>query len=256
MKSMAPQTTESSCSEQLRQAIDDVIQFATSATKMASETVQSVNANVANPTENAGETIGTAAQRVVEQTTETIGRIVTPIAEHPIVKLGAKVPGIRWFLAALGQVDVDKVQSEVLQLKQQYPSETAEQLAHRVIVDASLKAGGVGFVTNFVPPLALMLLALDVAAVSALQAEMLYRIAAVYGFSLQDPTRRGEVLAIFGLSVVGSSAIKVGTSVVELIPVIGTVVGVSSDAVLLYSLGQAACQFYEAKKKAGDRGQA
>jgi uncharacterized protein (DUF697 family) len=151
-------------------------------------------------------------------------------------------------MAALGQVDVEKAQDEVEKLRQEYPLETPEQLAHRIMVDTSLKAGGIGLLTNFVPPLALTLFAVDLAAVTALQAEMVYRIAAAYGFPLKDPARRGEVLAIFGLSVGGSGALKVGLSFVELLPVIGAVVGASSNAAVLYSLGHVACRFYEAKR--------
>ncbi|HEY9806606.1 MAG TPA: EcsC family protein, partial [Candidatus Obscuribacterales bacterium] len=185
-----------------------------------------------------GETIGPMVQRSLEQGTETVGKIVTPIAENPLVKFAAKMPGINLLLAALGQVDVQKAQQEVEQLRQTYPLETPEQLAQRIIADTSLKAGGIGLLTNFIPPLALTLFAVDIAAVTALQAEMIYRIAAVYGFPLTDPSRRGEVLAIFGLSVGGSGVLKLGLSLVEILPLIGAVVGASSDAALLYTLGQ------------------
>jgi uncharacterized protein (DUF697 family) len=57
------------------------------------------------------------------------------------------------------------------------------------------------------------------------------------------------VLAIFGLSVGGSGTLKAGLSFVELLPVVGAVVGASSDAALLYSLGYVARQFYETKRK-------
>jgi len=196
-----------------------------------------------------GETIGPMVQRSLEQGTETVGKIVTPIAENPLVKFAAKVPGINLLLAALGQVDVQKAQQEVEQLRQTYPLETPEQLAQRIIADTSLKAGGIGLLTNFIPPLALTLFAVDIAAVTALQAEMIYRIAAVYGFPLTDPSRRGEVLAIFGLSVGGSGVLKLGLSLVEILPLIGAVVGASSDAALLYTLGQLACRFYAAKQQ-------
>jgi uncharacterized protein (DUF697 family) len=46
----------------------------------------------------------------------------------------------------------------------------------------------------------------------------------------------------------GSGVLKGGLSFVELIPVIGAVVGASSNATLIYSLGYIACRFYEAKR--------
>ncbi|MGA7954830.1 MAG: EcsC family protein [Gloeobacterales cyanobacterium] len=187
---------------------------------------------------------------VIEQGTERLGQFVAPIAEHPLIRYATKIPGIQWVMAALGQVNVEQVQQEVAKLRQQYPLETAEQLAHRVIVDTAIKAGGIGLLTNLIPPLALTLLGVDLAAMTALQAEMIYRIAAIYGFSVHEPTRRGEVLAIFGLAAGSSNLVKSGLSIVELIPIVGTVVGTTSNAALMYSLGHVACAYYEAQQKA------
>jgi uncharacterized protein (DUF697 family) len=245
---MAVQGRERSYTEQMSEAIATATQVAASAAKLASEAVQVATDNMTNTSAAVGKTVGPAAQQFVEQGTETVGKIVTPIAENPLVKFASKVPGLNWLLTALGQVDVEKAQNEVDKLRQEYPLETPDQLAHRIIVDTALKAGGVGLLTNFVPPLALTLFAVDLAAVTALQAEMIYRIAAVYGFPLKDPTRRGEVLAIFGLSVGSSGVLKVGLSFVELLPIIGAVAGASNNAALIYSLGYVANRFYEAKK--------
>ena len=75
---------------------------------------------------------------------------------------------------------------------------------------------------------------------------MVYEIAAAYGLDLDEPARRGEVLAIFGLSL-GADVLKTGLTVVEIIPGIGAVVGASTNAAMLYVLGQTACRFYEQK---------
>ena len=248
LKPMAVQGTERLGTDHVSEAISTATQVATSAAKLASNAAQVVADTITGTTTVVGKTIGPTAQQFVEQGTETVGKIVTPIAENPLVKYAAKVPGINWLLSALGQVDVDLAQQEVDKLRQEYPLESPDQLAHRIMVDTALKAGGIGLLTNFIPPLALTLFAVDLAAITALQAEMIYRIAAAYGFSLKDPARRGEVLAIFGLSVGGSGTLKLGLGLVELLPGVGAVVGASSNAALLYSLGYAACRFYEAKK--------
>jgi uncharacterized protein (DUF697 family) len=245
---MAVQGKERSGSDPMREAMATANQMADSARQLATAVAQVAADNVANTTAAVGKTLVPAAQQFVEQGTETVGKIVTPIAENPLVKYASKVPGINVLMAALGQVDLEKAQAEVDKLRQEYPLESAAQIAHRIIVDTALKGGGLGLLTNFVPPLALALFGIELAAVTALQAEMIYRIAAAYGFSLKDPARRGEVLAIFGLSVGGSGVLKGGLSFVELLPIIGAGVGASSNAALLYSLGHVACQFYEAKK--------
>jgi uncharacterized protein (DUF697 family) len=217
-----------------------------------------VNDAIANTTQMAaaaaasantlGESVAPEALKFVTQGTEKLGEFVTPIATHPLIQYGAKIPGINWLLTALGQVDAVKAQNEVDKLRQEYPTETPEQLANRIVADTAMKAGTIGLITNFVPPLALTLFAVDIAAIATLQAEMVYRIAAAYGFSLQESARRGEVLAIFGLSMGGSGTLKAGLSFVELLPVIGAFVGASSNAGLIYTLGQIACRFYEAKR--------
>lgn len=248
LEPMAVEDTERTVNDHVSEAIATATYLAAFTAKSASEAVQFAADRITTTTTVVGEAVGPVAQQFVEQGTETVGKAVTPIAENPLIKYAAKLPGINWLLAALGQVDIEQVNKEVEKLRQEYPLETPEQLTHRIIVDTALKAGGIGLLTNFIPPLALTLFAVDLAAVSALQAEMIYRIAATYGFSLQEPARRGEVLAIFGLSVGGSGALKLGLGLVELLPGVGAVVGASSNTALLYSLGYVAKQFYEAKR--------
>lgn len=194
-----------------------------------------------------GEMLGSMLYQWIEQSTEAVGQIVTPIAENQLVKYATKVPGLNWLMAAIGQVNVEKVQRDVAELKQKYPLDTSEQLVNRVISDVTLKAAGVGLLTNALPPLALSLFAVDLTAVAALQAEMIYRIAAIHGFSLSDPTRRGEIVAIWGLSTGGAGVLKTGLSFVEVVPILGTIVGPTGNAALIYSLGHIAHYFYVKK---------
>lgn len=247
---MAVKGRERSGTDQLSEAIATATQMATVAAKLASAAALIAADEITGTTTAVSKTAGSEALQFLEQGTETVGKIVTPIAENPLIKFAAKVPGINLLLTALGHVDANQAQNEVDKLRQQYPLETPDQLAHRIIVDTALKAGGIGLLTHFIPPFALALFAVDLAAITALQAEMIYRIAAAYGFSLNEPTRRGEVLVIFGLSVGGSGILKGGLTLVELLPVIGAAVGASSNAALLYSLGYAANRFYQAKRNA------
>lgn len=216
--------------------------------KQAQAAIQQLQMAIASAANTIEDAIASPIQGMVEQGTETIGHIVTPIAENPLVKYATKLPGVSWLMAALGQVNAEKVAQDVAILQQQYPLETPEQLAQRVVADSAFRAARIGLITNIVPPFALMLIAVDIAAVTALQAKMVYRIAAIYGFSLDEPARRGEVLALWGLSMGGSSVLKAGLSIVEVIPFLGAAVGVASNAALLQSLGYVAIQFYEKKQ--------
>jgi uncharacterized protein (DUF697 family) len=196
-----------------------------------------------------GEAIGPQLYQLVERSTVTIGKVVTPIANNPLVRFATKVPVISWLFAALGQVNVTSVQNDVEKLRQRYPLDSTDQLAHRIMAETAWKAAGVGLLTNALPPMALMLFAVDIGAIAALQAKMIYRIATLYGFSPTDPTRQGEVLTLWGLSTGSSSFVKSGLSIVEIIPGLGALVGVTSDAALLYTMGYFACRFYEEKRR-------
>ncbi|HHP7245004.1 MAG TPA: EcsC family protein [Elainellaceae cyanobacterium] len=241
---MGSQNNAEVLARQIVEAIATTFHLSPAATQDISNAIQST----VKTATKLGEDARVAAQRFAEQSTETLGGIVDPIAKNPVVRLASKIPGINWLMVPLGQVDQETAQRELEQLRQDYPFETSEQIANRLIVQTSLRAGSIGLLTNIIPPLAIALFAVDIAAVTTLQAEMVYRIAGAYGFSLQDPARRGEVLAIFGLSVGGSGALKTGLGIIELIPGIGALVGATSNAALIYTLGYVASQFYEAKR--------
>jgi len=208
-----------------------------------------VSSSAVKTTEDVSEAATEGAHAAIEQATETMGNTLHPIAENPVTDYVAKVPGLSWLTNALGKVDRDKVEADVAKLKAKHPNESAEELAHRVIVDTTVKAGGIGLATNIIPPVALGLFAVDLAAIASLQSEMLYRIAGIYGFDAHNPARRGEASTVFALSVGTSTAVKTSLSVVELLPIVGAAVGASSNAGILYSFGIAAAEFYKRKRE-------
>lgn len=179
-----------------------------------------------------------------------IGNI--PLLRNPIVRRFAGVLKLEWLVGISSKVDVEKAEAAVKKLQQQYPNETPQQIAHRLIVRKATQAGGTGFVTSLLPGFAIAFLALDLAAVTALQTALVYEIAAAYGLNLRDTERRGEVLAIFGLALGGSNALRAGLKFLRNIPFAGAAIGASTNATILYSLGYAASRFYEAKLHADE----
>ncbi|MGB5971546.1 MAG: hypothetical protein WBG70_24790 [Spirulinaceae cyanobacterium] len=195
-----------------------------------------------------GETATAGAQGILEQATQSTGETLAGIAENPVIKFINGKFGNSWLKSLLGKVDIQKALERVKALQQEYPNATPKQIAHRLMVQKAIRGAGIGVATNFIPPLAAALFALDLAATAQLQAELIYEIAAVYDLDLEDPSRRGEVLAIFGLALGGSGFVKTGLSFAEVIPGAGLVIGASTNAVMLYGLGQAAYRYYEAKQ--------
>lgn len=192
---------------------------------------------------------------LVGRLSKRAGHILTfvgnlPLLRNPIVRRFAGVFKLGWLLGVSEQVDVGKAEEAVRKLQRQFPNETPQQIAHRLIVRKAVQAGGAGFVTSIIPGFAIAFLALDLAAVTALQTALVYEIAAVYGLDLRDPERKGEVLAIFGLALGGSNALRAGLKFLRNVPFAGAAIGASTNATILYSLGYAASRFYEAKLQA------
>jgi uncharacterized protein (DUF697 family) len=202
----------------------------------------------ANTINNLTATIGIEIQKFLEKTTASTGETLTWLANNPVLSSVDKVIGLDWLMTFLGQVDTEQVQTRVNQVKAQYPQESPSQIAHRLIMQKTWEGGRLGLITNIIPPIAALFLGVELIATTKLQTEMVYEIAAAYNLDLRDPARRGEVLAIFGLSL-GADVIKAGLNIVEIIPGIGAVVGASTNAALLYVLGQTACRFYENKSQ-------
>jgi uncharacterized protein (DUF697 family) len=193
------------------------------------------------------QTVGGAVVGGISSATSSAGSAIESVGNSPLIRKAAEVFNADWFLKILDQVDAVASEAEVQRLKQQYPSESAYQIAQRIIGQKAVFAGASGFATTIVPGSAAALFAVDLAATTSLQAEMVYQIACAYGMDLKDPARKGEVVAVFGLAFGGKMAIKAGLGLLRNIPVAGAVIAASSDAVMLYTLGQASCAFYEAK---------
>ncbi|MCM1982339.1 hypothetical protein [Lyngbya confervoides] len=206
-----------------------------------------------NALQSAAQSSSEALQQQIEPWAETLGQVLVPIADFPILKPLSKTPGLGWIAAALGQVNLAAIAQDIDSLRQQAPLAPPETMAQQMIQETAFQAAGIGLATNFLPPLAITLFAVDMAAIATLQAELIYRIAAIYDYDIQDKTRRGEILALYAGSAGGSTLLKSGLSFPEVIPVLGAVLGASSDAAIVWSIGQAANQYYRAKRHRDNR---
>lgn len=197
-----------------------------------------------------GGVIGTNASKAGQsafQTAVGVGGTAAKQTYQLLNQIAEFVAGVPILRKVVDQVDLVKAEATVKKLQQKHLNETPRQIAHRIMVEKAIYAGGTGLVTSLVPGAAAALFAVDLTATSALQAEMVYQIAAAYGLKLNDPARRGEVLTIFGLALGGNQAMKAGLELLQNTPVAGAVIGASTNAVMLYTVGYAACRFYEAK---------
>jgi uncharacterized protein (DUF697 family) len=197
---------------------------------------------------DAGETVAKQTHKLIEDVTHAVGEVADSIGNNWLVRRLSGVLNLNWLVGAVDSVNLDKAQEVVRRLKLEHPNESASQISHRIMVEKATKAGGIGLATSILPGAAIALLAIDLAATTQLQSEMVYEIAAVYGLDLKNPARKGEVLAIFGLALGGGRFLKqTGLVLLRNVPFAGAAIGASSNATMIYSLGYAACRFYEAK---------
>ncbi|AVH70132.1 EcsC family protein [Nostoc sp. 'Lobaria pulmonaria (5183) cyanobiont'] len=195
-----------------------------------------------------GEATAKETHKFIEQTTQTSGQVVNRLSENWLIRKLSGVLNLNWLISDTNLVDLEQAEAAVNKLKKQYPNESPSQLAHRIMVEKATKAATVGLATSFLPGIAVALLAIDLTATTKLQSEMLYQIASVYGLDLKDSARKGEILAIFGLALGGGRLLKAaGLGLLRNLPLAGAVIGASSNATMIYSLGYAACRFYETK---------
>ncbi len=208
------------------------------------KTMSSAASQAAATVVNLGESATQQTHQALQQTTSTVGKAVSWVTDNPLLRRTTSILNLDWLLGVTDHVDLVKAEQAVRRLEKKHPEETPRQIAHHLMVEKTLLAGGTGLAGSFIPGLAAATFTVDLMATTLLQAELVYQIAAAYGLDLQDPARKGEVLAIFGLSLGGSRALKAGLGLLKTAPVAGALIGASSNAVMLYTLGHAACQFY------------
>ena len=219
------------------------------------EAAVSVGGAIGGAAVQAGETVVEAAVGVggaiggaALQATQVAGQALTIVGNNPQLQQAIKSLNKDWLNALIEEVDVIKAEAAVRKLQQEYPNEQSSEIAHRLMLEKAVFAGGTGLVSSLAPGQAAAMFVVDGLTTASLSVELVYQIAAAYGLDLKDSNRKGEAVAIFGLGLGGKTAIKAGLGLLRNLPVAGAVIGASSNAVMIYALGYAACQFYEAKQ--------
>lgn len=214
----------------------------------AAVTIAHTGIAIADTAADLGEAAAKQAHDLISTATQEAGQVVNSVSNIWLVRKLSRFLNLDWLVGATDSVDLARAEAAVRKLQQAYPQESPSQIAHRIMVEKATYAGGVGLASSVLPGVALALLAVDFAATTKLQTEMVYQIAAAYGLDLKDPARKGEVLGIFGLGLGGSRALRAaGLGLLRNVPFAGAMIGASTNATMLYSLGYAACRFYETK---------
>jgi uncharacterized protein (DUF697 family) len=219
----------------------------TNATQVVGETLGSTQKLVSETVAGTGQTVG----QTFQYTTQWTGQFIEKIDRNPALEKLTQALNLEWLIPILNNVDTQGVLETIEELKNRYPEDTPGEIAHRLIQKKVLLVGGMGFVSSLVPGVSTALFSVDMAGLVLSQAELGYQIAAVYGLDVSDPARKGEVLAIFGAAMGTNFALKTGLKfALQTVPIAGSVVGASTNAMALYAVGYAACRFYEGQGQA------
>ncbi|MEH2275815.1 MAG: hypothetical protein V7K40_13775 [Nostoc sp.] len=192
--------------------------------------------------------IGGAIGSAAFQGTQIAGQALAIVGNNPQLQVAIKSLNQDWLNPLIEQVDLVKAEASVRKLQQEHPNEKPAQIAHYLMLEKAVLAGTTGFASSLAPGQAAAMFVVDWAATAALSVELVYQIAATYSMDLEDSDRKAEAVAIFGLGLGGKTAVKAGLGLLRNLPIAGAVIGASSNAVMIYALGYAACQFYEAKQ--------
>jgi uncharacterized protein (DUF697 family) len=226
-------------------AVGSAVGNAGSAIVNTASAVGNAGSAIVNTASAVGSAVGNAGSAAL-QFPNFLDSALVSISQSPILKKLTENFKIDWLVNAIDKVDVVTAEAQVRELQRQYPHEKPQEIAHRLMVEKALLAAGSGLASSLVPGAALALAGMDLAAMTALSAELVYQIAAAYGMDLQSSDRKKEVVAIFGLSLGSNLAIEAGVTLVSNIPLAGAVINASASAAMIYALGYGACRFYEA----------
>ncbi len=155
-----------------------------------------------------------------------------------------------WF-----DVDFEKARNEVSELHKKYPYYTRDKIANILIKETVFKVAGISYIEDLAPwdrqdeiKNAISCVAnCDLKTITQECAEMVFKIAGIYGFELKDPMRQFEALAAFGIAWLGKRAINAGIGRLEVGFFNEINIRAVSHALMIFTVGKAARVFYKAK---------
>jgi hypothetical protein len=155
-----------------------------------------------------------------------------------------------WF-----DVDFEKARNEVSELHKKYPNHTRDEIANILIKKTFFKVAGISYIEDLAPEdsqdeikNAISCVAnCDLKTITQECAEMVFKIAGIYDFNLKCPMRQFEALAAFGIAWLGKRAINAGIGRLEVGFFNEINIRAVSHALMIFTVGKAACVFYKAK---------
>ncbi|MDT9186271.1 MAG: GUN4 domain-containing protein [Limnospira sp. PMC 894.15] len=196
--------------------------------------------------------IGWVSEWILSRVKSYVNRAITPFEE------------------LLLDMDLKEAKRQVEELKSKFPDYPPDEIAKILIGQTCLEVAGISLqeslkaqayvkeIDSKIEIAISMIDNLDFKTITNECAEMVYKIAMIYGFDMDNPIRIFEVLAAFGIAWLGNRAIDAGIGLLEDIGLLQvgfygeTTIRAVSKALMILTVGYAARQFYREKLKANE----
>ncbi|NJN85350.1 MAG: hypothetical protein HC881_02285 [Leptolyngbyaceae cyanobacterium SL_7_1] len=171
---------------------ETVVKASTEVGQAVGEAAAHTGGAVLRSASEAGDTAWKQSHGLISWATQGTGQALDFISDSSLIRKLTETLRLDWLMGTSDKIDLEAAATTVKRLQQKYPNESPSKIAHRIMIEKAIYAGGVGLATSLLPGQAIAFLAVDLATTAALQTEMVYQIAAAYGLDLHDPARRGE----------------------------------------------------------------
>ncbi|MGH7997870.1 MAG: hypothetical protein ACREPR_00150 [Brasilonema sp.] len=143
------------------------------------------------------------------------------------------------------QINLDEIETFVAHICTKFPKAKPEQIAQRLLRRQLLRVSRTSAVMSVVPGKMAESVGVDYVEIALIQAEIIFQIAAVYGFELQALESKDEAFAIIDRVLRANRLARIGLSATQMIPFAGGFIGTGTDTYLVYQIGNTAQQFYK-----------
>lgn len=161
---------------------------------------------------------------------------------------------IEWIAESRCDINFTAATKSVQRLITRTGHKTPYEIAHQLIIHKSLQVAGLELIGDVVETVNNILDGLgsegiDLPEIAKLSAEMVYQIAQIYGFDIDDAERKQEALYIFTFTCLAEKAITIGIDWLKLGYGSTKLLNVGSKALMIYGIGHLACFYYEYKSQ-------
>ena len=157
--------------------------------------------------------------------------------------------------AFIDKINIEEVEKTVDELWDKFPYEPPEKISQKLLMQQILRVSKNSAVTTVVPGKIAETVGIDYVAIALMEKEIIFQIAAAYGFDIWHPNRKKEAFAIIDRVLRSTRSGRIVVSLSQMIPLAGQFMNVGTDAFLVYVIGNTARKFYEAKSQEASPGE-